>query len=182
MARPLVWTSKTRPGWHSRYRRPTSWSACCRGTLHPVIARLCLTHRKHLVTRLLCQGRDAGPRCASQGNGAWSFSTRLGWIRAWTICQPCRSSTRFNKRVGASTASSPIAGGLPALESNNNPLGYKFSWSPEGAMLAATNDGRYMEHGKVIDVPGDELFKHYWLKSVPGAGVFEAYVNRDALP
>ena len=73
-------------------------------------------------------------------------------------------------------------GGLPALESNNNPLGYKFSWSPEGAMLAATNDGRYMEHGKIIEVPGDELFKHYWLKSVPGAGVFEAYVNRDALP
>ena len=26
------------------------------------------------------------------------------------------------------------------------------------------------------------MFKHYWLKSVPGAGVFEAYVNRDALP
>ena len=44
-------------------------------------------------------------------------------------------------------------GGLPALESNNNPLGYKFSWSPEGAMLAATNDGRYMEHGKVYEVP-----------------------------
>jgi saccharopine dehydrogenase-like NADP-dependent oxidoreductase len=73
-------------------------------------------------------------------------------------------------------------GGLPALESNNNPLGYKFSWSPEGAMLAATNNGRYMEHGRVIEVPGDELFRHYWLKSVPGAGVFEAYVNRDALP
>jgi saccharopine dehydrogenase-like NADP-dependent oxidoreductase len=73
-------------------------------------------------------------------------------------------------------------GGLPALESNNNPLGYKFSWSPEGAMLAATNDGRYMEHGKVYEVPGCDLFKHYWLKSVPGAGVFEAYVNRDALP
>jgi saccharopine dehydrogenase-like NADP-dependent oxidoreductase len=49
-------------------------------------------------------------------------------------------------------------------------------------MLAAMNDGRYMEHGKVIEVPGSQLFEHYWLKSVPGAGVFEAYVNRDALP
>jgi saccharopine dehydrogenase-like NADP-dependent oxidoreductase len=49
-------------------------------------------------------------------------------------------------------------------------------------MLAATNDGRYMEHGEVYEVPGCDLFKHYWLKSVPGAGVFEAYVNRDALP
>jgi saccharopine dehydrogenase-like NADP-dependent oxidoreductase len=73
-------------------------------------------------------------------------------------------------------------GGLPALESNNNPLGYKFSWSPDGALLAATNDGRYMEHGEIHDVPGSRLFEHYWLKSIPGAGVFEAYVNRDALP
>ena len=49
-------------------------------------------------------------------------------------------------------------------------------------VYAATNDGRYMEHGKIYEVPGSDLFKHYWLKSVPGAGVFEAYVNRDALP
>lgn len=49
-------------------------------------------------------------------------------------------------------------------------------------MLAATNAGRYKEHGRVIEVPGEALFRHYWLKSVPGAGVFEAYVNRDALP
>ncbi|MGB5985371.1 MAG: saccharopine dehydrogenase C-terminal domain-containing protein, partial [Desulfobacterales bacterium] len=41
---------------------------------------------------------------------------------------------------------------------------------------------RYMEHGRVYEVPGNQLFEHYWLKSVPGAGVFEAYVNRDALP
>jgi saccharopine dehydrogenase-like NADP-dependent oxidoreductase len=34
----------------------------------------------------------------------------------------------------------------------------------------------------VIEVPGEALFRHYWLKSIPGAGVFEAYVNRDALP
>ena len=49
-------------------------------------------------------------------------------------------------------------------------------------MLAASNDGRYMENGEIIEVPGNKLFEHYWLTDIPGSGVFEAYVNRDALP
>ena len=73
-------------------------------------------------------------------------------------------------------------GGLPALESNDNPFGYKFSWSPVGVMLAAKNNGKYMLDGQVIDVPEEKLFEHYHLIDVPGAGTFEAYVNRDALP
>lgn len=49
-------------------------------------------------------------------------------------------------------------------------------------MLAATNDGRYLKDGRTIEVPGTDLFAHYWLIDIPGAGAFEAYVNRDALP
>ncbi|HHJ53185.1 MAG TPA: saccharopine dehydrogenase, partial [Caldithrix abyssi] len=73
-------------------------------------------------------------------------------------------------------------GGLPALESNNNPLGYKFSWSPVGVMLAALSEGRYLKDGQEVRVPSEQLFEHYWLVDVPGAGTFEAYVNRDAFP
>lgn len=40
-------------------------------------------------------------------------------------------------------------GGLPAPECSNNPLGYKFSWSPRGVLLAVRNDAKFLEHGKV---------------------------------
>jgi len=73
-------------------------------------------------------------------------------------------------------------GGLPALEHNTNPFGYKFSWSPEGVMLAAKNDGKYVKNRDIVEVSANKLFEHYWLVDVPGAGTFEAYVNRDALP
>ena len=73
-------------------------------------------------------------------------------------------------------------GGLPAMENNSNPFGYKFSWSPVGVMLAANNAGRYLKDGKIVEIPGDKLFEHYWLIDVPGAATFEAYVNRDSLP
>ena len=40
-------------------------------------------------------------------------------------------------------------GGLPAPEASNNPLGYKFSWSARGVILAAGNSSKHFEHGKV---------------------------------
>jgi saccharopine dehydrogenase (NADP+, L-glutamate forming) len=46
-------------------------------------------------------------------------------------------------------------GGLPAPENSNNPLGYKFSWSSRGVLLALRNSARYWQDGKVytsIDV------------------------------
>jgi saccharopine dehydrogenase-like NADP-dependent oxidoreductase len=40
-------------------------------------------------------------------------------------------------------------GGLPAPEASNNPLGYKFSWSSRGVLLALRNSARFWQDGKV---------------------------------
>ena len=40
-------------------------------------------------------------------------------------------------------------GGLPAPEASNNPLGYKFSWSARGVLLALRNSARFWQDGKV---------------------------------
>ncbi len=150
-------------------------------TLHPVIARLCLTHGKHLVTASYVKDEMQALDTPAKEKGL-IFLNEVGVDPGLDHMSAMQIIDKVKKDGGRIDSFFSYCGGLPALESNNNPLGYKFSWSPEGAMLAATNDGRYMEHGKVIEVPGDELFRHYWLKSVPGAGVFEAYVNRDTLP
>ncbi len=73
-------------------------------------------------------------------------------------------------------------GGLPAPEDNDNPLGYKFSWSPRGVLLAARNSAHYIKDGQDITVEGKNLFKHYWPLDVEGLGEFEAYPNRDSVP
>ncbi len=150
-------------------------------TLHPVIARLCLAHNKHMVTASYVK-EDMQALDATVKEKGLIFLNEVGVDPGLDHMSAMQVIDTVRRDGGRIDSFFSYCGGLPALESNNNPLGYKFSWSPEGAMLAATNVGRYKEHGKVIDVPGDELFKHYWLKSVPGAGVFEAYVNRDALP
>ena len=48
-------------------------------------------------------------------------------------------------------------GGIPAPEANNNPLGYKFSWSPMAVLSAVSNDAQYLRRGEQKSIPGKEL-------------------------
>jgi saccharopine dehydrogenase (NADP+, L-glutamate forming) len=73
-------------------------------------------------------------------------------------------------------------GGLPAPEASDNPLGYKFSWSSRGVLLALRNAARYYKDGKVVDIAGKDLMgtaKPYFI--YPGYA-FVAYPNRDSTP
>ena len=150
-------------------------------TLHSVIAELCLAHGKHMVTASYVKEEMQAMDREARDKGL-IFLNEVGVDPGLDHMSAMQIIDAVRAEGGKIDSFFSYCGGLPALESNNNPLGYKFSWSPEGAMLAATNDGSYMENGKVYEVPGGDLFKHYWLKNVPDAGVFEAYVNRDAMP
>ncbi|KAI9285765.1 saccharopine dehydrogenase [Umbelopsis sp. AD052] len=72
-------------------------------------------------------------------------------------------------------------GGLPAPENSNNPLGYKFSWSARGVLLALRNTAKYIDGGKSVTVPGPELMSS--AKRIetgyPGYS-FVGYPNRDS--
>ncbi|EMD36118.1 hypothetical protein CERSUDRAFT_85225 [Gelatoporia subvermispora B] len=73
-------------------------------------------------------------------------------------------------------------GGLPAPEFADNPLGYKFSWSPRGGLLALLNNAAYLAQGQQVEVPGTELMsvaRPYYIK--PGYA-FVAYPNRNSAP
>jgi saccharopine dehydrogenase-like NADP-dependent oxidoreductase len=85
------------------------------------------------------------------------------------------------KKGGKVVSFMSYCGGLPAPDANDNPYGYKFSWSPKGVLLAGKNDGRYRKEGKEVEVPGQDLFSHYWHLEVPMIGELEAYPNRDSL-
>jgi saccharopine dehydrogenase-like NADP-dependent oxidoreductase len=75
-----------------------------------------------------------------------------------------------------------FTGGLPAPDANDNPFGYKLSWSPRGVLLAGRNDAQFLRDGKEVKIPGPQLFDHYEIMEVPGAGKFEGYPNRDSMP
>jgi saccharopine dehydrogenase (NADP+, L-glutamate forming) len=73
-------------------------------------------------------------------------------------------------------------GGLPAPENSDNPLGYKFSWSSRGVLLALRNPAKYYQDGKIVEVSSEGLMataKPYYI--YPGYA-FVAYPNRDSTP
>lgn len=73
-----------------------------------------------------------------------------------------------------------FCGGLPAPEDSDNPLGYKFSWSSRGVLLALRNVAKFWKDGKIEVISSENLMssaKPYFI--YPGFA-FVAYPNRDS--
>lgn len=71
-------------------------------------------------------------------------------------------------------------GGLPSAEDSDNPLGYKFSWSSRGVLLALSNAAKYWLNGEVVNVKSEDLMataKPYFV--YPGYALV-CYPNRDS--
>lgn len=73
-------------------------------------------------------------------------------------------------------------GGLPAPECSNNPLGYKFSWSSRGVLLALLNNASYLSDGKELYVSGKELMATAKPYFISPAFAFVGYPNRNSVP
>ena len=72
-------------------------------------------------------------------------------------------------------------GGIPAPEANNNPLGYKFSWSPMAVLSAVSNDAHYLRSGEPKSIPGDELLASMRDVTLNRHMDLKGYANRDSL-
>ncbi len=88
---------------------------------------------------------------------------------------------KIEKEGGKVISFKSTTGALPSHEANNNPFGYKFSWSPKGVLLASRNPARWLENGKIVDIPGEKLFENYYLQDVGDVGTFENYPNRNSV-
>ena len=73
-------------------------------------------------------------------------------------------------------------GGLPAPEAADNPLGYKFSWSSRGVLLALRNTAKFYANGEQLTVTGQELMASAKSFYISPAFAFVAYPNRDSTP
>ncbi|MBT8448668.1 MAG: saccharopine dehydrogenase NADP-binding domain-containing protein [Gammaproteobacteria bacterium] len=71
-------------------------------------------------------------------------------------------------------------GGIPAPSANNNPLGYKFSWSPKSVLLALLNDAKYINNGKSQVIPEEQLLLNTEQVQFSESLTLEGYPNRDS--
>jgi saccharopine dehydrogenase (NADP+, L-glutamate forming) len=151
---------------------------------HPTVARLCVKHRKHMVTTSYVKEPMAQLDGAAKEAGVILLN-EIGVDPGIDHMAAMKIIHQVQRDGGEITSFTSWCGGLPAPEANSNPYGYKFSWSPKGVLLASRNSARYLKDGKEVVVPGEELFDHRWTVPVEVEGEmidFEGYPNRDSLP
>jgi len=149
-------------------------------TRHPEVARACLDLGKHMATTsyvspamraLDAEARDKDLLLLNE----MGVDPGIDHMSAMKVIHQAEQQGAV--LVGFSS----WCGGLPAPEANDNPFGYKFSWSPKGVLIAARNSARYLRDGRVVEVPAERLFAEPATVEIPGVGTFEGYPNRDSV-
>ncbi|RSL48842.1 hypothetical protein CEP53_009406 [Fusarium sp. AF-6] len=76
-----------------------------------------------------------------------------------------------------------FCGGIPAPEAaNDNPLRFKFSWSPRGALLSQYNSATFLRDGEVVEISNQDLMGSAKPYHVLDGYSFVAYPNRNSVP
>ncbi len=149
-------------------------------THHVTVANVCIEYKKHMVTTSYVSEPMRALDGAAKKSGIIILN-EIGLDPGIDHMSAMRIIHNVQNGGGKVESFYSYCGGLPAPEANTNPYGYKFSWSPRGVVLAGRNNAKYLKDGKVVDIPGKDLFDHYWKLPVEGLGEFEAYPNRDSL-
>ena len=148
---------------------------------HPLVARLCVKHRRQMVTTSYVKDEMRALDAAARDAGVILLN-EIGVDPGIDHMSAMQVIDRIKAEGGTLVSFTSNTGGLPAPDANDNPLGYKFSWAPRGVILAGKNPARYLTDGETVDVPGPELFSHNWACPIAGFGELEVYPNRDSLP
>ncbi|WVO21372.1 spermidine synthase [Cryptococcus decagattii] len=148
-------------------------------THHAQVMEAALEEKAHVVTtsyinpqmRALEQKfKDAGLICFNE------IGVDPGVDHLWAI----KVFDEVKKAGGKIKSFYSFCGGLVEPAAADNALGYKFSWSPVGVLMALNNDGKYLKDGKVVEVAGKDLMstaKPYYF--TPAYNLV-AYPNRDS--
>jgi saccharopine dehydrogenase-like NADP-dependent oxidoreductase len=148
---------------------------------HPKVAALCVKHGKHMVTTSYVKEAMQALDGPAKEAGVILLN-EIGVDPGIDHMSAMKVIDEVEGRGGKIASFVSWTGGLPAPEASDNPFGYKFSWSPRGVLLAGKNEARFQKEGRIVEIPGEELFQHYWPVHVQGLGEFEGYPNRDSMP
>ncbi|RKY60791.1 MAG: saccharopine dehydrogenase [Candidatus Neomarinimicrobiota bacterium] len=150
-------------------------------TYHVKVAGYCIKYKKNMVTTsYISDAMKALDQDAK--NAGILILNEIGVDPGIDHMSAMRIIHKVENSGGKVISFRSYCGGLPAPEANDNPFGYKFSWSPRGVLMAGRNDAKYMKNGEIIEIPGKDLFRHHWPLHIEGEPEFETYPNRNSLP
>ncbi|KAJ3014640.1 UNVERIFIED_CONTAM: hypothetical protein HDU68_000188 [Siphonaria sp. JEL0065] len=149
-------------------------------TLHPTVAEHCINERKHLVTASYLSPAMKAFDDRAKAAGL-TFINEIGLDPGIDHLTAMKAFDEVRAKGGKINSFISWCGGLPAPEASNNPLGYKFSWSPRGVLLAGLNSAVFKRDGEIKTIPGDLLMKSGVEVPIYPGFALEGIPNRDSL-
>ena len=150
-------------------------------TFHVKVAKLCIKHKKNMVTTSYVSAPMAELDQAAKDAGIVILN-EIGLDPGIDHMSAMKIIHEVENKGGKIVGFTSYCGGLPAPEANDNPFGYKFSWSPRGVLMAGKNNAQFLEDGEEKEIPGKVLFDNYKEIVVEGVDTFDGYPNRNSLP
>lgn len=147
---------------------------------HPDVAVICLRQRKHLVTTSYIQPAMKHLDDEVKEAGLL-FLNEIGLDPGLDHMSAMKIIDHIHGTGGSVEEFYSLCGALPAPEAADNPLRYKFTWSPKGVILASRNSALYLRNGKETYIDSVNLFKDRFSYNFPGVGELEVYPNRDSI-
>jgi len=148
--------------------------------LHPKVARACLRHRVPLVTSSYVsdamraldeEARELGVLLLNE----CGLDPGIDHMMAAEVIR------RVRREGGEILSFASYCGGLPAPQDNDNPWGYKLSWSPRGVLISARSTVRFLVDGEEVEHPDPYHPGAIRSLDVPTVGSLEVYPTRDSL-
>lgn len=148
-------------------------------TFHPNVVRSAIRLKKDVVTSSYISPalRELEPEINKAGI---TVMNEIGLDPGIDHLYAVKTIDEVHRAGGKIKSFLSYCGGLPAPEDSDNPLGYKFSWSSRGVLLALRNSAKYWKDGKIETISSEDLMasaKPYFI--YPGYA-FVCYPNRDS--
>lgn len=149
--------------------------------LHPAVAKLCLSEKKHMLTASYVSDEMRALDGDARSSGLL-FLNECGLDPGIDHMSAMQVIDRIKSGGGSITSFESFTGGLIAPDTDpENPWRYKFTWNPRNVVLAGQGTAKFLEGGKFRFIPYQQLFSRTTPITVPGYGEFDGYANRDSL-
>ncbi|XP_076863437.1 alpha-aminoadipic semialdehyde synthase, mitochondrial isoform X2 [Brachyhypopomus gauderio] len=135
---------------------------------HPLVAKHCINKKVNMLTASYTSPAIEDLRNSAEEAGI-ALCNEMGLDPGidHMLAMECIDQAKADGCTVESYSS--FCGGLPAPECSDNPIRYKFSWSPYGVLLNTISPAIYLKNNQVISIP-------------PGGSLMEATVPMDFLP
>ncbi|KAK9101658.1 hypothetical protein Scep_025088 [Stephania cephalantha] len=120
---------------------------------HIVIAEACIKLKKNLVTASYVT--DSLSKLSEEAKSAGiTILGEMGLDPGIDHMMAMKMINQARVRGGRIQSFWSYCGGLPSPMAANNPLAYKFSWNPAGALRAGSNPATYKSLGEIVQIDG----------------------------